>query len=72
MSQRLVKCYGEECVAAGIKHELLGISRPSTYQLAHRADFPVVHLGGRMLVPLEQLKQWLEDQRQQANDASNG
>lgn len=26
--------------------ELLGISRPSTYQLAHRADFPVVHLGG--------------------------
>ena len=52
--------------------ELLGMSRPSTYGLAHRADFPVVQLGGRMLVPLEQLKQWLEDQRQQANDASNG
>ena len=52
--------------------ELLGISRPSTYQLAHRTDFPVVHLGGRTLVPLEQLKQWLEDQMQQAHDASNG
>ena len=41
---------------------LMGLSKPTVYQLTRRADFPVVRLGGRVLVPAEMLKQWLEQQ----------
>lgn len=43
---------------------LLGLSRPSVYQLMRRADFPLVRLGGRVLVPTEMLKKWLDRQVQ--------
>ena len=45
---------------------LLGLSRPSVYQLMRRADFPLVRLGGRVFVPTEMLKKWLD--RQVQND----
>lgn len=41
---------------------MLGISRPSIYQLIHSADFPIVRLGGRVLVPVRQLQEWLDEQ----------
>lgn len=41
---------------------VLGISRPSIYQLIHSADFPIVRLGGRVLIPVKQLQEWLDEQ----------
>lgn len=41
---------------------MLGISRPSIYQLIHSADFPIVRLGGRVLIPVKQLEDWLDAQ----------
>lgn len=41
---------------------VLGISRPSIYQLIHSADFPIVRLGGRVLIPVKQLEDWLDAQ----------
>ena len=38
----------------------LGISRSSTYDLMHRADFPTLHVNARLLVTKANLKTWLE------------
>ncbi len=38
----------------------LGISRSSTYDLMHRADFPTLHVNARLLVTKANLKSWLE------------
>lgn len=37
----------------------LGISRPTMYTLMHRADFPVVRVGRRVLIPKAALEAWL-------------
>ena len=41
---------------------LLGISRPTAYELVHREDFPKVKVGRRLLVPRAGLERWLEKQ----------
>lgn len=38
----------------------LGVSLPTFYDLSNRADFPVVRVGRRVLVPVEGLRAWLE------------
>lgn len=40
--------------------EILRISRAGAYQLLHRADFPVLHVGTRLLVPRDQFCCWIE------------
>lgn len=47
---------------------LLGLSRPFVYQLMHRADFPLVRLGGRVLVPVDGLRAWLNQQTQNSRE----
>ncbi len=42
--------------------KLLGISKPKAYELARRADFPAIQLGGRILVSVAGLQAWLEKQ----------
>ena len=42
--------------------KLLGISRPTLYNLLHRADFPAFKLGGRTLISAEGLKEWVRVQ----------
>ncbi len=37
----------------------LGVSLPKFYELAARDDFPVVRVGRRVLVPVEDLRAWL-------------
>ena len=52
-------------------HELaqvLQISRPKAYELVHRADFPVIHIGRRVLVPVEGLKKWMEKEMRKGKD----
>lgn len=37
----------------------LGVSLPTFYELASREDFPVVRVGRRVLVPVDDLRAWL-------------
>lgn len=39
--------------------EVLGISRPKVYDLLRRDDFPSFKVGGRVLVSVEGLRQWV-------------
>jgi excisionase family DNA binding protein len=41
--------------------QLLGISIPRAYDLAHSEGFPVIHVGKRMIVPVESFHKWLEE-----------
>ena len=40
----------------------LHISRPTAYTLINRADFPVLQIGRRRLIPREGLEQWIKAQ----------
>lgn len=42
--------------------QLLGISKPKTYELAHIQGFPVVRFGRAIRVPRQALMRWLETQ----------
>ncbi len=55
---------GTEPMALSITEaaKLLGISRPTLYNLLHRADFPAFKLGGRTLISTEGLREWVRAQ----------
>lgn len=38
----------------------LGLSPSSGYELMHEADFPVLKVGSRMVVPKEKFVEWVE------------
>ena len=42
--------------------KLLGISRPTLYQLIGRTDFPSFRVGGRVLISVSGLQAWIERQ----------
>jgi len=37
----------------------MGISLPKAYALVKRPDFPVIHVGTRILIPIDAFKEWL-------------
>ena len=39
--------------------KVLGVSSSSTYELMHTEGFPTLRIGSRMVVPKEQLIQWV-------------
>lgn len=41
---------------------LLGISRPTLYQLLNRQDFPSFRVGGRVLISVSGLQSWIDQQ----------
>ena len=41
---------------------VLGVSRPTVYALIKQQGFPVFQIGGRKLVSVEGLKNWIRDQ----------
>lgn len=43
----------------------LGISKPSAYALARRADFPAFHIGERIVVYEAGLEEWVRKQAEQ-------
>ena len=62
MKQSVYKAYEElplflnaETVA-----KVLGIALSSTYELMHEADFPVLKIGNRLVVPKEKFVKWVE------------
>ena len=40
--------------------KVLGVSPSSGYELMHEADFPVLKVGSRMVVPKEKFVEWVE------------
>lgn len=40
--------------------ELLGISRPTAYELTKRSDFPVLRIGRRIVIPVDGLNEWVK------------
>ena len=42
--------------------EALGISRVKAYELANSRDFPKIRIGKRIVIPIESLNRWLENQ----------
>ena len=41
--------------------QMLGIGRIKAYELANIKGFPEIRLGKRIVVPVDQLKKWLEE-----------
>ena len=41
---------------------VMGVSRPTVYELMRLDDFPVVRIGTRKLVPRAKLEEWLVQQ----------
>ena len=41
---------------------LLGVSRPTMYALARSEGFPAVKIGGRVLVSVDGLREWMSRQ----------
>ena len=42
--------------------QLLGVSRPTVYALIKQPGFPVFQIGGRKLVSVEGLRDWIRSQ----------
>lgn len=42
--------------------KIVGVSRPTAYELTHKEGFPTVRIGRRVVIPIDGLKRWLEEQ----------
>lgn len=50
------------CLTVTELQAALGVGRSTAYQLIHRRDFPTVHLGRKVLIPVDGLRAWLAQQ----------
>ena len=39
---------------------VLGISLTSAYELMHEKDFPSITIGGRIIVPKDKFREWID------------
>jgi len=62
MKQSVYKTYEEMplFLNAETVAKVLGIAPSSSYELMHEADFPVLKVGSRLVVPKEKFIQWVE------------
>ena len=42
--------------------KIVGVRRATAYELIHKEGFPTVRIGRRIVIPLDSLKRWLEEQ----------
>ena len=49
-------------VSAEEAARLIGVSRPTVYQLMSREDFPAFKVGARTLISVEGLRRWIAKQ----------
>ena len=45
---------------AAIVAKVLGVAPSSAYESMHEADFPVLKIGNRLVVPKEKFVEWVE------------
>ncbi len=64
MKESIYKSYAELPLFLNAKlvAKVLGISPSSCYELMHEADFPVLKIGSRLVVPKERFIQWVEEE----------
>lgn len=41
---------------------ILGISMPTMYELVHRQDFPSIKVGRKILINVEGLRKWIDNE----------
>lgn len=49
-------------VSAAEAARLLGVSKPTIYQYVGREDFPSFKIGGRILISVDGLREWVKKQ----------
>ena len=49
-------------VSAPEAARLLGVSKPTVYQMMNRDDFPAFKVGARTLISVEGLREWIRKQ----------
>lgn len=61
MKKSVITSYDELPLLLNVKQltELLGVSESSVYELIQEADFPSLRIGKRIVVPKEELRQWI-------------
>lgn len=66
MKESIYKTYAELPLFLNAKSvsKVLGIAPSSSYELMHEADFPVLKVGNRMVVPKDKFIQWVENHTQ--------
>ena len=45
--------------------EVLGVSRARIYELLREGTLPSIKVGGRLRVPVEELREWVREQSRQ-------
>lgn len=62
MKESIYKSYDELplFLNAAMVAKVLGVSPSSGYELMHEADFPVLKVGNRMVVPKKKFVDWVE------------
>ena len=62
MKESVYKTYEELplFLNAAMVSKVLGVSPSSGYELMHEADFPVLKVGSRIVVPKEKFIEWVE------------
>ena len=53
---------GRLALRPGELGEVLGIGRNAAYKLCNQADFPTVRIGHKLIIPVDGLRRWLENQ----------
>ena len=57
-------------VSVAVAAKMRGVTRPTIYKFAKMSGFPAFKVGGRVLVSVEGLKRWVEEQTEAHTDAS--
>ena len=52
--------------------EILGLSRPTVYDLIQREDFPSFRVGRRTTISRSGLERWVQEQSKTENKAASG
>jgi len=63
MKKLIYKSYEEPPLLLNVSTvaKALGISLSSGYHLAHKPDFPILHIGSRIVIPKNAFVLWAED-----------
>ena len=64
MKQTVYKCYDDLPLMLSVPEvaSVLGISRASAYDLVRSDGFPVIRIGKRVVIPKENLVEWINKQ----------
>ena len=63
MKQTIYKTFDELPLMLSVPDvaAVLGISRAGAYELVHADDFPKLRIGSRIVVPKEELREWIHE-----------